>query len=98
MEDQMKILVKVDTPAVGSEPGATYHLAKEFEFDPAHAPIPVAGDELYLDGVFMTVNKRCITMRSKYAPRESTEDVELFASVDMRTFEELENIEGWRQE
>jgi len=96
----MKMLVRVE--AIDEMSGESrlfaYRVEKVFTIDPLRTPTPVAGDGLYVDGYFLTVTARCITVRSDVAERPEVEDVEVFATIDENTFDDLERTAGWSRE
>ena len=75
-----------------------YWLEKQFDADPGRTPVPVKGDQLWVDGFLLTVRHRCITVRSAPDMRPSAEDVELITTIHYRTFVELEATDGWARE
>ncbi len=87
----MLAIVKVETQAEDKEPGTTYHMKKIFDF--SRLPMPIKGDEIDIDNVFVMVEKRTITPDS---PEEA--GVELHVSVDNTDFEEMRAVGGWQYE
>ena len=85
----MQVLIRVDTAAKGK--GATYHLRRQLNF--RQTPVPIIGDTVYVNGVFLTIRSRCLT------PRPDDDDcaVEIFATVDFESFQDLERA-GWKKD
>ena len=90
----MRVDIKVQTNA-SDEKDATYHLKRKLHNYDDRLPMPVTGDTIYIDGVFIDVTGRCITPIERQSGGDA--QIEIFGTVPMEQFKELEH-EGWQRD